>query len=40
MARAPQEGGDRMKLYSHQKKALELTEKFNRCAYYVDMGGG
>ena len=29
-----------MKLYSHQKKALELTKKFNRCAYYVDMGGG
>lgn len=29
-----------MKLYSHQKKALEATAEFNRCAYYVDMGGG
>ena len=25
-------------LYEHQKKALELTEGFNRCAYYLDMG--
>lgn len=29
-----------MKLYEHQKRALDLTKDFNRCAYYVDMGGG
>lgn len=29
-----------MKLYEHQKRALDLTKAFNRCAYYVDMGGG
>lgn len=29
-----------MKLYEHQRRALELTKDFNRCAYYVDMGGG
>ena len=29
-----------MKLYEHQQRALELTKDFNRCAYYVDMGGG
>lgn len=29
-----------MKLYEHQQRALDLTKAFNRCAYYVDMGGG
>ena len=29
-----------MKLYEHQQKALDMTKDFNRCAYYVDMGGG
>lgn len=29
-----------MKLYEHQQRALDLTKDFNRCAYYVDMGGG
>jgi len=27
-------------LYEHQRKALAETEDFNRCAYYIDMGGG
>ena len=27
-------------LYEHQKRALDLTGPFNRCAYYIDMGGG
>ena len=27
-------------LYEHQKKALALTAKHNRCAYYLDMGLG
>lgn len=26
-------------LYKHQKKALMFTEKFNRCAYYLDRHG-
>lgn len=26
------------KLYEHQIEALKATEKFNRCAYYYDMG--
>lgn len=25
-------------LFEHQKKALELTENQNKCAYYLDMG--
>lgn len=29
-----------MPLFEHQTKALERTEKFNRCAYYHDMGLG
>ena len=29
-----------VQLYDHQKRALEMTRDFNRCAYYVDMGGG
>lgn len=29
-----------MKLYEHQSKALEETSKFNRCAYWHDMGLG
>lgn len=29
-----------MKLYPHQEVALDLTEGFNRCAYYLDMGLG
>lgn len=29
-----------MQLFTHQTQALELTEKFNRCAYYLDMGLG
>lgn len=29
-----------MKLYKHQEDALERTEKFNKCAYYHDMGLG
>lgn len=29
-----------MKLYEHQKKALESTKDFNKCAYYLDMGLG
>ena len=24
----------------HQQKALDQTESFNRCAYYLDMGLG
>lgn len=27
-------------LFEHQKKALELTENQNKCAYYLDMGLG
>ena len=27
-----------IKLYGHQRRALEMTKGFNRCAYYVDMG--
>ena len=26
-----------LKLYEHQIEALNVTEKFNRCAYYFDM---
>ena len=29
-----------MKLYEHQQRAIDQTKAFNRCAYYVDMGGG
>lgn len=29
-----------MRLYDHQKKALEQTRDHNRCAYYLDMGLG
>ncbi len=29
-----------MKLYPHQIEALKRTQKFNRCAYYLDMGLG
>ena len=29
-----------MELYKHQKDALKMTEGFNRCAYYLDMGLG
>ena len=29
-----------MELYEHQKKALELTNQFNKVAYYLDMGLG
>lgn len=29
-----------IQLFDHQKKALELTEHHNRCAYYLDMGLG
>ena len=29
-----------VKLWPHQKKALDLTEGHNRCAYYLDMGLG
>lgn len=29
-----------IRLYEHQKRALEMTKDFNRCAYYIDMGGG
>lgn len=29
-----------MKLYEHQKKALDETKNFNRVAYYLDMGLG
>lgn len=29
-----------MKLYPHQIKALEETEKYNNVAYYLDMGLG
>ena len=28
------------KLYEHQQRALEMTKGYNRCAYYIDMGGG
>lgn len=27
-------------LFEHQKKALNATEQFNKCAYYMDMGLG
>lgn len=29
-----------MQLYPHQRRALQETEGFNRCAYYLDMGLG
>lgn len=29
-----------MKLFKHQEESLKLTENFNRCAYYLDMGLG
>lgn len=29
-----------MKLFEHQKKALNLTKGYNRCAYFIDMGLG
>lgn len=29
-----------MQLFPHQQKALEDTQTFNRCAYYLDMGLG
>ena len=29
-----------MQLYKHQQSALKSTEKYNRCAYYLDMGLG
>lgn len=29
-----------MNLYPHQKEALKSTAKFNRVAYYLDMGLG
>lgn len=29
-----------MQFYKHQTEALNLTENFNRCAYYLDMGLG
>lgn len=29
-----------MQFYKHQAEALSLTENFNRCAYYLDMGLG
>ena len=29
-----------MKLYEHQEKALTLTNNFNRCAFFLDMGLG
>lgn len=29
-----------MKLYEHQESALSLTSKFNRCAFFLDMGLG
>lgn len=29
-----------MQLFPHQQKALEQTERFNRVAYYLDMGLG
>ena len=27
-------------LFQHQQKALDQTEGYNRCAYYLDMGIG
>lgn len=30
----------KIKLYPHQSQALEETENFNKCAYYLDMGLG
>ncbi|MEY8001182.1 SNF2-related protein [Clostridium sp. Mt-5] len=30
----------KIKLYLHQEKALNETENFNKCAYYLDMGLG
>lgn len=30
----------KIKLFEHQKKALECTKKFKSCAYYLDMGLG
>lgn len=32
--------GDQMKLYEHQINALNETEKFNKCAYFLEMGLG
>lgn len=29
-----------VRLFQHQAEALRLTEKENRCAYYLDMGLG
>ena len=29
-----------MQLFPHQQRALQETEKFNRVAYYLDMGLG
>ena len=29
-------GGDEMRLYPHQEKALEMTDGQNRVAYYLD----
>ena len=29
-----------VQLYKHQQSALKSTEKYNRCAYYLDMGLG
>lgn len=29
-----------MKLFPHQKQALDETKQFNRVAYYLDMGLG
>ena len=29
-----------VKLYEHQKKVMEQIRPYNRCAVYVDMGGG
>lgn len=31
---------EQLNLMPHQQKALDLTEKYNRCAYYLDMGLG
>lgn len=30
---------DSITLYEHQKRALKLTEGFNKCAYYLDRYG-
>lgn len=29
-----------MNLYPHQNEALDMTKKYNKCAYYYDMGLG